>query len=89
MVDKIVPLPVRKIYPDEVRGKEVWEQDEPPAEMVWAVCPYLRMHKEESRCHHCPKWEKDKDYGKVQRGCYSFAAEACRVVFAMQRRVQT
>lgn len=88
MPDKVVPIPVRKIYPDEVRGKEVWDQVIPPDEMVWAVCPYLRMHQEESRCHHCPEFEEDEHYGPVQRGCYSFAAEACRVVFAMQRRAK-
>lgn len=85
MVD-VVKFPVEKIYPNTVGGREVWDQTEPPQEMVWAVCPYIRLSAEESRCNHCPPWEEDPDYGKMRRGCYGLAAEACRVVFAMQNR---
>jgi hypothetical protein len=74
----------KKVHPPTVRGKEVWAQKEPPKEMVWAVCPYTRSAGD--GCLHCPTWQKDKTYGPVQRGCYGMAAEACRVVFAMQAR---
>jgi len=80
------PFPIEKIHPRTVRGREIWAQQEPPTEMVWAVCPWLRLHRDESRCHHCPRYEQDADYGTVQRGCYALAAEVCRVVFAMQER---
>lgn len=79
-------FPKAKIYPDAVGGREIWAQPEPPKEMVWAVCPYLRGHLEESRCQHCPTYIEDEAHGKVQRGCYGMAAEVCRVVFAVQRR---
>lgn len=86
MSENVAPFPKKKIYPDAVKGRELWKQQEPPSEMVWAVCPYLRGHMDESRCCHCPAWEEHKHHGKVQRGCYGMAAEVCRVVFAMQVR---
>lgn len=73
-------------HPRTVRGSEVWAQDEPPSEMVWAICPYIRNNLK--NCTHCPRYLEDEDHGQVQSGCYGFAAEACRVVFAMQRRAQ-
>jgi len=30
--------------------------------------------------------EIDERYGEMRRGCYGMAAEACRIVFAMQNR---
>lgn len=82
----ITEFPIERVYPNLVDGREVWAQDEPPTEMVWAVCPWMRSHHDESRCHHCPRYETHPDYGQMQRGCYGIAAEVCRVVFAMQRR---
>jgi len=53
--------------------------------MVWELCPYTR-YEPLKRCEQCPQWEDDPQHGKVQRGCYMLAAEACRVVTAMERR---
>lgn len=86
----ITDFPKQKIYPRLLDGREIWDQQEPPSEMVWEICPYTRSStKDDDRCHHCPQWEDDPDYGKVQRGCYGMAAEACRIVFAMQARAST
>lgn len=82
----VMKFPLEKVHPAIVDGREIWKQQEPPEEMVWAVCPHLRVHHDESRCHHCPRYERHPDYGEVQRGCYGLAAETCRIVFAMQRR---
>lgn len=80
----VIKFPRLKRYPQTVSGKEVWAQEEPPTKMVWEVCHYTNSNNE--CCAHCPQWEDDPDYGKVQRGCYTRAAEACRIVFAMQNR---
>lgn len=80
----VVKLPVEKQYPRTVRGKEIWAQPEPPDEMVWEICPYVRSRLE--RCRHCPKSRIDPDYGAVTDGCYVMAQEACRGVFAIQAR---
>ncbi len=77
-------IPVRFRRPRTLTGKEMWDAPEPPPEMVWEVCPYIRAKLE--GCEQCPTWEDDPDYGKVQRGCYGMAAEACRVVMAMQKK---
>ena len=83
----VTEFPKEKIYPATVGGKEIWAQNEPPMEMVWEICPYTRSTtRDEDRCHHCPQWENDPNYGAVRRGCYGMAAEACRIVFAMQAR---
>ena len=81
-------ISVRYRRPQTLTGKEMWDAPEPPPEMVWEICPYLRMGAgaEQEGCQQCPAWDEDKDYGKVQRGCYGFAAEACRVVVAMQKK---
>lgn len=81
---EIVDGKIEKRFPRTVRGEEVWAQDKPPNEMVWAICPYIRANLE--RCRHCPEWEEDPDHGTIQKGCYTLAAEACRIVFAMQSR---
>lgn len=62
-----------------VSNKEIWAAPNPKHPMVWAVCPYLRNI---NTCRRCPEWEKDKNYGKVKRGCRAMAEEACRVVHA-------
>jgi len=80
----VVKFPLEKSYPETVSGREVWAQKEPSPEMVWAVCPYIRSAIE--RCKHCSPWEIDERYGEMRRGCYGMAAEACRIVFAMQNR---
>lgn len=82
----IIKFPVEKVFPPEVRGHEIWAQAEPPQEMVWAICPWMRMRSDDSRCRRCPRYETDPEYGEMQRGCYGIAAEVCRVVFAMQNR---
>lgn len=82
----VTQFPLEKVYPNSVKGKEIWAQKEPPSEMVWAVCPWMRQHNDDSRCRRCPRFEEDPDYGQMQRGCYGMAAEVCRVVFAMQNR---
>ena len=84
-----IKFPKKRVYPRIVGAKEMWAQDEPPDEMVWAICPQLRCagNTDDYRCHQCTKWENDKDYGKVQRMCYGLAAETCRIVFAMQARL--
>lgn len=81
----VTKFPIEKTYPRTVRGKEVWAQQEPPEEMVWAVCPYTDGQLK--KCRHCPKWIEE-DGAAVSRGCYVFAAEVCRVVFAMQGRAK-
>lgn len=83
----VVKFPAEKVYPRMVEPREIYAQEEPPDEMVWAVCPYMRQTAD-YRCLHCPKFEHDEHYGPVQRGCYGIAAEACRIVFAMQKRAQ-
>lgn len=82
-------FPKSKRHRRSVSGNEIWDQQEPPKEMVWEVCPYLRMHrmaKDEHHCKHCPPTADVPNYGKGIPGCYGLAAEACRIVFAMQAR---
>lgn len=70
-----------------VSGREVSSQRDPSDEMVWAICPWLRTHQDGGECKRCPRWEeRGRDDGPYQRGCYALAKEACKVVFAMQRR---
>lgn len=85
---KITKFPVEKVYPSTVKGHEIAAQEQPPPEMVWAVCPWVKRprNSEITRCLHCPRYIEDKDYGQMQLGCYGLAAEVCRVVFAMQKR---
>lgn len=80
----VVPLNARFHRARALSGEEVWRAPRPPSEMVWELCPYLRMSEDESRCRQCPEWETDPHYGKVQRGCYALSQEACRVVLAMR-----
>lgn len=80
----VTVFPKRRVYPQTVKAREMYDQGEPSDEMVWAVCPRIEGRSFQ-RCMHCPKWE-DSEYGKVQRGCYGLARETCQVVFAMQNR---
>jgi len=87
---RVIKFPKKRTYHRIVTGREVWDQKEPSSEMVWEVCPYTRSRRsidDQDGCLHCPRYEEDPDCGKVQRGCYAMAAEACRVVFAMQKRL--
>jgi hypothetical protein len=43
---------------------------------IHMVCARLRN----KPCKECPAWEKDKDYGKMQRGCYGLARELINIV---------
>lgn len=78
----VVDIRDRYRRPRQIKGKEIWESPEPSDLMVWEVCPYLRNNE---GCSECPSWEHDEHHGKVRRGCYMLAAEACRVVMAVQR----
>lgn len=71
---------------------DIWSVPDPPPEMVWEVCRYTRQGDNRGRCKHCPAVIDDPDdhivssYGPYVEGCYQMAQEACRVVFAMQKR---
>lgn len=83
-------------FPGEIRrqtvltGREIWDAGEPTDFMVWEICPYLRTH---DPCHGCAR-EVECDYAlnedgapaMVKYGCRALAEEACRVVFAAQKR---
>jgi hypothetical protein len=46
---------------------------------IHVVCEYLHFGKDaDFACKRCPAWESS-DYGKVQRGCYGLAKEACNI----------
>lgn len=53
MTDKIVKFPGQKLFPNTVSAREIWDQEEPPQEMVWAVCPWVRRG-DEIRCPPLP-----------------------------------
>jgi len=72
--------------PRQVRGREIWDQKEPSSEMVWEICPYLRMHLDEGRCNQCPRDYEEPNHGPAHHGCYILAVEVCRIIFAMQKR---
>lgn len=82
----VVNFPKRPFRQELVKPDEMYAQREPSDAMVWEVCPYLRQHAKDMRCHGCPREEVDPDHGPVTRGCYLMAREACRVLFAMQAR---
>lgn len=73
-----------------ITAREQYAQAEPPSKLVWELCPYLRMHQDDSRCHQCAQWTV-QDIGdgpeKWTPGCYVLAAEACRVAAAMTARL--
>lgn len=81
-MSEVTRLPVAYRRRRTVSGKEVWGTDEPSDAMVWEVCPYLRNLEP---CQQCPRW-KDSAYGLEQCGCFGLAAEACRIVMAIQKR---
>jgi hypothetical protein len=54
--------------------------------MVWAICPYIE-YAPATAYERCPEYEYDEEVEtEVQRGCYTKAEEACRIVFSMQVR---
>ena len=79
----VVDFPVKRTYPRTMTASEMWDSPDPSDQMVWEVCLYLRNC---NPCHNCPRYETDEHYGTIMQGCYVMAAEACRVVMAMQRR---
>lgn len=76
----VIESGIERTFPPSINAREIWAEDEPPAEMVWEVCRYTSMR---GACRHCPRVEHDEDLGEVQRGCYGLAAEVCRIVSAM------
>lgn len=47
---------------------------------IHVICEYLHFDRDANfRCKGCPAWERDEHYGKVQRGCYGLAQEACNI----------
>ena len=74
-----------------VEPKDIHAQGRQPMELVWEVCPYLKVGKVcpylkvgkyDQPCQKCPEWEDEPTYGKVQRGCYALAEEVCQLVRA-------
>lgn len=46
---------------------------------IHVVCEYLHFGEDaDFQCKGCPAWELS-DYGRVQRGCYGLAKEACNI----------
>lgn len=87
MAEDITRLPVEFRHPRSITATEIWDAPEPVAELVWEVCPYIKGHPDSDfRCAHCPPWWDHPEHGVVRRGCYVLAAEACRIVFAFQKR---
>jgi hypothetical protein len=88
-VTTVETFPGRFYRKRTVRAAEMYDRPQPSAEMVWEICPYLRAHADEPRCQQCSRsCVEDIGDGPEEwiRGCYLFAEEACRVVFAVQER---
>jgi hypothetical protein len=81
----IVNIPIEKRYPRIITAEEIWAQPAPSSEMIWEVCVYTKGGQID-RCKHCPESEPDEHGNIVTQGCRVWAAEACRVVMAMQAR---
>lgn len=79
-------FPKGKAFSHTVTAQEMYAQPEPSDEMIWEVCPYTRHGQQMKRCLHCPKTYDDPDHGPMTDGCRVFAAEACRVMLAVQAR---
>lgn len=60
---------------EPIRRAAIASLREPTPEMVWAVCDNCPDRPADRSCNHCPTWEQDPNYGKVQRGCYALARE--------------
>jgi hypothetical protein len=88
VTENVTVFPGEYRRPREITGREVWDQQTPSDLMVWEVCVYTRGPQHDG-CRGCPAHEEDERYGKVKRGCRALAEEACRVVFAVQKRELT
>lgn len=49
---------------------------EPPDELVWRICPYLRPG---NGCKHCPEWKDLGHHGMGSPGCYLLAREVINI----------
>lgn len=66
--------------------EEIWAEPEPPMAMVHAICNYVQhKHPEFEKCLKCKTVRPDG----TQTMCYGMAAETCRVVTAMQKKLKT
>ena len=83
------PKPVKR-HKQVVSVREMYCQGNAvPDQMVWDMCRYTRYTEgTHSNCMECPRWEIDKDYGKVQRGCFGTALEAIRYAMAWMERIE-
>lgn len=81
-------LPKRK-HKQVVSVREMYAQGNSyPDQMVWDMCRYTRRNQEDyPDCMECSRWENDKHYGKMKRGCFGMAQEACRYAMAWVERI--
>jgi hypothetical protein len=82
--------PIVKKHKQVVSVQEMFAQGEDmPEAMVWDMCRYTKSPRpdEDNPCKECPRWEEDPNYGKVQRGCFGMAQEACRYAMAWIERM--
>ena len=86
-MNNVIRLPKpKKRHKQIVSVREMYCQGNAiPDQMVWDMCRYTK-HNDEP-CRECPRWEINKDYGKVQRGCFGLALEACRYAMAWIERI--
>lgn len=88
MTDEATKFPGRFHRHRQLSPKEMYAVPEPPDELVWELCPYLRLHRQDDwRCRQCPRWVHDERHGKLCLGCYGMAQEAVRVVLGMQAKL--
>ena len=83
----VTRLNIPYIYRKLVTAKEMYAQQLPSDEAVWAMCEYVeaRMRRLDS-CRHCAQYFDDPDYGRCTPGCYAMASEAYRVALAAQAK---
>jgi hypothetical protein len=87
-MSNITKFPTSRVFPRRITAKEIYAQPKPSSEMIWDICPYLRICDPtlaDPRCNHCPEWELINNE-KYKKRCYALAEEACRVIFAAQKR---
>lgn len=71
-----------------VRARELYCQGDMPEQMVWDMCAYTKQYPTDTACKECTRFEEDPDVGKVQRGCFTMAQEACRLAMAWAERIK-
>jgi hypothetical protein len=88
MNNNVVKLTLpKKRHKQVVNVREMYCQGNAvPDQMVWDMCRYTRH--DNDGCFECPRWEIDKDYGKMQNGCFGLALEACRYAMAWMERIE-